>query len=78
MHSEPIKAGVLYMAPVRENPQLHYLECIFIFLLEKEKANTQISVRVLALTAANEAFLVINDCCYLQEPKLCLGNFLFL
>lgn len=66
------------MAPVRENPQLHYLECIFVFLLEKEKANTQTSVRVLAYTAATEAFLVINDCRYLQELKLCLGNFLFL
>lgn len=63
MHSEPIKACIFCMSPVRKNSQFYYLECVFTFLLEKEKANTKIRVRFLVGTGATEvAFL--DSCNY--------------
>lgn len=63
MHSEPIKACIFCMSPVRKNSQFYYLECVFTFLLEKEKANTQTRVRFLVGTGATEvAFL--DSCNY--------------
>lgn len=57
MHSESIKTGIFCMSPIRKNSQFHYLEYVFTFLLEKERANTQTRIRELS-TTLNSTFLV--------------------